>query len=129
MGEIADMMLDGTLCSETGVYLGPGPGYPRTAKSFARDPMAYAYEDEGSSPRKPKGRMGKATKRRFLDIYRAHCQGKKRFDLVPTGSFYSLRNRQLIHKVAEIGSRERYELTDLGLRTAKRMFSVGGDGQ
>ena len=30
MGEIAEMMLDGTLDSETGEYLGPGPGYPRT---------------------------------------------------------------------------------------------------
>ncbi len=30
MGEIADMMIDGTLDAETGEYLGDGPGYPRT---------------------------------------------------------------------------------------------------
>ena len=30
MGEIADMMLDGTLDEQTGEYLGEGPGYPRT---------------------------------------------------------------------------------------------------
>jgi len=30
MGEIADMMLDGTLDSVTGEYLGPPCGYPRT---------------------------------------------------------------------------------------------------
>jgi hypothetical protein len=30
VGEIADMLLDGTLDSETGEYLGQGPGYPRT---------------------------------------------------------------------------------------------------
>lgn len=30
MGEIADMMLDGTLDEQTGEYIGRGPGYPRT---------------------------------------------------------------------------------------------------
>jgi hypothetical protein len=30
MGEIADMMLDGTLDEQTGEYIGHGPGYPRT---------------------------------------------------------------------------------------------------
>ncbi len=30
MGDIADMMIDGTLDSQTGEYIGPGPGYPRT---------------------------------------------------------------------------------------------------
>lgn len=29
MGEIADMMLDGTLCEGCGVYLGDECGYPR----------------------------------------------------------------------------------------------------
>lgn len=35
MGEIADMMLDGTLDSITGEYLGPGPGHPRTMERSA----------------------------------------------------------------------------------------------
>lgn len=30
MGEIADMMLDGTLDEQTGEYIGPPVGYPRT---------------------------------------------------------------------------------------------------
>jgi len=30
MGEIADMMIDGTLDCYTGEYIGRGPGYPRT---------------------------------------------------------------------------------------------------
>ena len=30
MGEIADMMLDGTLDSQTGEYIGEAVGYPRT---------------------------------------------------------------------------------------------------
>jgi len=30
MGEIADMMLDGTLDEQTGEYIGPPCGYPRT---------------------------------------------------------------------------------------------------
>lgn len=33
MGEIVELMLDGTLDEWTGEYLGPGPGYPRS-----RDP-------------------------------------------------------------------------------------------
>ena len=39
MGEIAEMMLDGTLDIETGEYLGEGPGYPRTSESFSKDPL------------------------------------------------------------------------------------------
>lgn len=37
MGEIADMMLDGTLDSETGEYLGDPCGYPRTAAQMQPD--------------------------------------------------------------------------------------------
>ena len=33
MGEIADMMLDGTLCQECGGYLGTDNGYPTTCRS------------------------------------------------------------------------------------------------
>jgi|1_EtaG_2_1085319.scaffolds.fasta_scaffold02715_15 hypothetical protein len=33
MGDIADMMIDGTLDSVTGEYLGEGPGFPRTMYS------------------------------------------------------------------------------------------------
>lgn len=29
MGEIAEMMLDGTLCECCGAYIGPGEGFPR----------------------------------------------------------------------------------------------------
>jgi len=29
MGEIAEMMLDGTLCEECGLYIGLGQGIPR----------------------------------------------------------------------------------------------------
>ena len=30
MGEIADAMIDGELCQECGVYIGPATGYPRS---------------------------------------------------------------------------------------------------
>jgi hypothetical protein len=36
MGEIAEMMLDGTLDCVTGEYIGPGPGYPRTGEQNLR---------------------------------------------------------------------------------------------
>jgi hypothetical protein len=32
MGEMAEGLLDGTFDSETGEYLGEGPGYPRTSR-------------------------------------------------------------------------------------------------
>lgn len=40
MGEIADMMLDGTMCQGCGVWLhdgADGPGYPGYCRSCARD--------------------------------------------------------------------------------------------
>lgn len=37
MGEIADMMLDGTLCSGCGVYMGDDLGYPGYCSGCAPD--------------------------------------------------------------------------------------------
>jgi hypothetical protein len=38
MGEIADMMLDGTMCEMCGTFIGNGDGYPRyCSKACARD--------------------------------------------------------------------------------------------
>lgn len=44
MGDIADMMLDGTLCEGCGVYLeGEARGYPRYCSSCKRERLATAY--------------------------------------------------------------------------------------
>lgn len=56
MGEIADMMLDGTLCQECGVYIDqPGAGVPRSCSDCKRD----------STPKKKRkrGRRGGKKKR------------------------------------------------------------------
>ncbi len=55
MGEIAEMMLDGTLCEGCGVYIGNGgSGYPQyCSEQCARDRGAVLNDDD--SP-KPKGR-------------------------------------------------------------------------
>jgi Zn finger protein HypA/HybF involved in hydrogenase expression len=37
MGDLADMMLDGTLCEGCGVYLGDAVGYPRRCKPCRKD--------------------------------------------------------------------------------------------
>jgi hypothetical protein len=37
MGEIADMMLDGTLCQVCGAYIGDAEGYPRTCIGCRED--------------------------------------------------------------------------------------------
>ena len=44
MGEVADMMLDGTLCECCGVWMGDGeaPGYPRRCRD-CRTPIEAAF--------------------------------------------------------------------------------------
>lgn len=37
MGDVADMMLDGTLCQCCGVYLGEPQGYPVTCEECEQD--------------------------------------------------------------------------------------------
>lgn len=45
MGDIADMMLDGTLCEGCGVYLGSGNGYPQYC-SGCRQHHPTDYDNE-----------------------------------------------------------------------------------
>ena len=122
MGEIAEMMLDGTLDCETGEYLGDGPGYPRTARSFARDPFAYAYDDE--KPKRPKGKMGRMTKNLFVGIYRADVtKGKIGADMKisepVSAQHYALLNRGYIEKT---DSGKRWQLTRSGRAKAQELF-------
>jgi hypothetical protein len=42
MGEIADMMIDGTLDCITGEYLGNGHGYPRTREEGYSESITYS---------------------------------------------------------------------------------------
>lgn len=123
MGEIADMMLEGTLDCETGEYLGEGPGYPRTARSFAKDPYAYAY-DEGSERKRPRGKMGRMTKELFIEIYRADVtNGKIGADMKVSqpisAQHYALMNRGYIEK-SENG--RRWILTRSGRAKAQQLF-------
>ncbi len=57
MGEIADMMLDGTLDIETCEFLGEAVGYPRTAR---RD----AYDDIDSWTTAPTKKKSGGTKKK-----------------------------------------------------------------
>ena len=41
MGEIADMMLDGTLCQQCGCFLGDDQGYPQTCSDCAKPGRSY----------------------------------------------------------------------------------------
>jgi len=54
MGEIAEMMLDGTLCSSCGEYIGCGGDYPQQCPSCRRqrdagEPRRYRMEKGGHS--------------------------------------------------------------------------------
>jgi hypothetical protein len=59
MGDIADMMIDGTLDSQTGEYIGPGPGYPRTI--FGRHRYGYNHKH-------PKTGVVKYLRRKFPEM-------------------------------------------------------------
>lgn len=58
MGEIADMMIDGTMCSDCGEYIGEGDGFPRQCSS------CRPRSSRGFS----KGSMGKATKEKLIPL-------------------------------------------------------------
>ncbi|HEX3163583.1 MAG TPA: hypothetical protein VHQ92_13480 [Pseudolabrys sp.] len=51
MGDVADMILDGCLCEQCGIYLGTGVGFPQCCPSCQRDNYYYGKD----VPRKAKG--------------------------------------------------------------------------
>ena len=59
MGEIADMMLDGTLCQDTGEYLGEAVGYPRSAPYLKRERRAKGPATTPPKERRYCGACGK----------------------------------------------------------------------
>ena len=44
MGEIAEMMLDGTLCQGCGEFMGDACGYPRSCAGCAKEERAQAHK-------------------------------------------------------------------------------------
>lgn len=54
MGEVAEMMLDGTLCDCCGTYLGEAEGFPKRCDDCA--------EPEQPKPKKPKNKRKPAPK-------------------------------------------------------------------
>lgn len=59
MGEIADMMLDGTLCECCGAYIGSDAGYPQYCSDTCANDRGMALEDGipvalDTTPRPPK---------------------------------------------------------------------------
>jgi hypothetical protein len=57
MGEIADMMLDGTLCEQCGEYIDEGDGFPRLCAACKADNPVKKKETPsgGKSKKKKKG--------------------------------------------------------------------------
>ena len=57
MGEISEMMLDGTLCQFCGEYMGEGEGYPGTCWGCSNDgkPTAKRVKREGTPRVRPEG--------------------------------------------------------------------------
>jgi hypothetical protein len=53
MGDVADMMLDGTLCQTCGEYLGNPTGYPRSCRSCGGDKGAGPFDFRPTKKLKP----------------------------------------------------------------------------
>lgn len=108
MGEIADMMLDGTLCEGCGEYIGEGDGYPQyCSEQCASDRGAYTAQikgektstrSEGKKRREKRRKKRKAQERKALLASEDDAGWKKhteyhwsrtlcglRFDFWPTG--------------------------------------------
>lgn len=46
MGEISEMMLDGTLCEECGVYIGEGLGFPELCEDCKSEDDSWSDDPE-----------------------------------------------------------------------------------
>ena len=72
MGEIADMMLDGTLCSCCGVYLGTDNGYPTRCPACGEDPNPPQLPKKGRSGKTSCPVCGKRRKGMAQHLWDAH---------------------------------------------------------
>ena len=61
MGEIADMILDGILDSETGEYLGEAVGYPRSAHDEHAEARAKRTRERRARRKRSKARASLPT--------------------------------------------------------------------
>lgn len=51
MGEIAEMMLDGTLCQYCGEYIGDDCGYPRSCGCYVEKEPIEGYPEQNWKPK------------------------------------------------------------------------------
>lgn len=73
MGEIAEMMLDGTLCEGCGVYLGSDSGFPTYCSACRRDQKS----SKGTHPEKiPCPQCGRQVKEVGLEQHMKDVHGK-----------------------------------------------------
>ena len=69
MGEIADMMLNGTLDGQTGEYIGKAVGYPRTRKKGYYNSMNTSNASKRKGVRKYIKNKGKNIERTIQKFY------------------------------------------------------------
>jgi len=103
MGEIADDLVDGTFDSETGEYLGMGPGYPRTMKNGNIIP--YITKGKAGTGEK----VGEITDckelngvMKFFNGYRCFKQEKEAYDFIKNYCKERLRFKGTINECAEL---------------------------
>lgn len=109
MGEYAEMMLDGTCCSQCGEFLGASEGHPVSCASCEAETDAF---------RVPHRKMGKATKALLNKMY----QHKKQMEISGVVEpIYALRNRGYAERCARFSY---WKLTAEGIAKAKELSAA-----
>lgn len=88
MGEIADMMLDGTLCEGCGVFIGTGAGYPVRCEDCGGDGC------EGFADQKQRSQDKRASNRE--NSARLLHQAGVRFDMKNDGAHLIVRSNPIV---------------------------------
>ncbi len=105
MGEIADMMLDGTLDAATGEYLGPGAGYPRSMDPDHPDYIGKKKDPKTTKPvfgvenflkKRGETEFSQITDDYFVQIKRAEESHQKRCEYISQdfGTFVKWYNKR-----------------------------------
>ena len=114
MGEIAEMMLDGTMCQSCGEFLGGDEGYPVSCPSCAEDEPVEpdpVYAPVSKAERRSSKRQRKNERYRQMQsiIHRAHNTIEELIADNPPDGIEKLRNinTEMEELLIQIGSKKR----------------------
>ena len=94
MGEIADMMLDGTMCEGCGEFLydgADGPGFPQYCAACQADGRGYDVEDDTPVKGKPVGCPNCNKRFKTHEAYLQHYRDKHDTEVQAGGPGHAVR--------------------------------------